>query len=568
MSSGRPSNPSEGTPWPGEKRPPGADQGNEATQASPSPEVGKEAKPPAPGQAAADPAPPAGTPAYGGSSTTGSSGATPPSRASTSIPQVGRPPAKAGISSRPSASAKPESAKPESATPAAGGKPSSGGSGASPSSGSGSSGGGGRSSSPPPPPPPTAPATKSGGGYVAGLLGGVVGAALAVFGGPMLMGPPPLAPEPASRLASVEASVRDLQSLSDNLEPTVRSAVEAAVAEVPSTDGAAIAAVAERLDAASGEVASLTSTLADLQQRLTDEAQRLDDARAAAVASLDEQLASEAQRLDDARAAAVASLEEQLAGQVERLEDARAAAVASLDEQLAGQAELTESVRTAASTEVADARAALTASLDTARATIQSTSDTVAALQEQVDALASAERRAAAASLLVRDIDRSIADGSPFVEPLDRLRQMASSNPELDATLSELQPYAESGVPTIQALRQSLEAVGATDETEAVAGYEWLGKTVDNLTDLVAVRAKGTDLDVATGDLVAADEALREGDLARAIATVEEAAAIEGGIDPAAAEAWLADARARLAAVTAQAQLDTQIRELLTATVN
>ena len=75
-------------------------------------------------------------------------------------------------------------------------------------------------------------------------------------------------------------------------------------------------------------------------------------------------------------------------------------------------------------------------------------------------------------------------------------------------------------------------------------------------------------MDVATGDLVAADEALRDGDLAGAIATVEEAAAVEGGIDPAAAEAWLDDARARQTAVSAQAQLDAHIRELLTATVN
>ena len=185
-----------------------------------------------------------------------------------------------------------------------------------------------------------------------------------------------------------------------------------------------------------------------------------------------------------------------------------------------------------------------------------------------MDALAGAEKRAAAAALLARDIDRSIADGSPFAEPLARLVEMSAGDAELDQTLSELQPFAESGVPTVQALRQSLEAVAETDTTDDIAGYEWLGKTVDNLTDLVAVRAKDTGTDVATGDLVAADEALREGDLARAIATVEEAAAIEGGIDPAAAEAWLVDAKARQTAVTAQSQLDTHIRELLTATVN
>jgi hypothetical protein len=82
------------------------------------------------------------------------------------------------------------------------------------------------------------------------------------------------------------------------------------------------------------------------------------------------------------------------------------------------------------------------------------------------------------------------------------------------------------------------------------------------------VRDKGGDIDVATGRLAAADQALREGDLATAIAAVEEVAAMDGGIDPAAAEPWLVDARARLAAVEAQSQLDAHIRELLTATVN
>ena len=363
----------------------------------------------------------------------------------------------------------------------------------------------------------------------------------------MLMGPPPLAPEPASRLASVEASVSDLQSLSSDLEPTVQSAVETAVAEVPSTDRAAIAAVEEQLETVTGAVATLTAAAAafDPEPVLAEQSDRL---------------ASLGTTLND--------LQEQLASEAERLDDARAAAVATLEEQLVGQAELTETVRAAASTEVAEAKAALDAELETIRGSIQSTSDTVAAVQSRVDALASAERRAAAASLLARDIDRSIEDGTPFVEPLDRLAEMSTGNAELDATLGELRPFAESGVPTVPALRQSLEAVAETDATEDVAGYEWLGKTVDNLTDLVAVRATDSEVDVATGDLLAADEALREGDLARAITTVEEAAAIEGGIDAAAAEAWLADARARQTAVSVQAQLDTHIRELLTATVN
>ena len=540
MSQGRPSNPSKGTQRPGEKRPPGADQGNKPKQASPSPQSGPPPKEPTPGPATAGQAAAGGKPSTGGPAAAGSTGTTPPSPAATGIPQVNRPPASASPAAASSASAKPGGS-----TPASGGRPPSGGSGSGSSGGPSSSGGGGSSGarSTPPPPPPAPPPAKSGGGYVAGLVGGVVGAALATFGGPMLMGPPPLAPESASRLASVEASVDDLQTLSSTLEPTVQSAVEAAVAEVPSSDGAAIAAVAEQLETVSGEVTTLTAAAAAFDP-----------------AEQGEQLASLGTTLTE--------LQAQLTSEAQRLDDARAAAVATLEEQLAGQAEQTANVGAAASAEIADAKAALTAELETVRGTIQSATDTVAAMQSQVDALAGAEKRAAAAALLARDIDRSIADGSPFAEPLGRLVEMSAGDTELDQTLSELQPFAESGVPTVQALRQSLEAVAETDTTEDIAGYEWLGQTVDNLTDLVAVRAKDTGTDVATGDLLAADEALSAGDLARAIATVEEAAAIEGGIDPAAAEAWLVDAKARQTAVTAQSQLDTHIRELLTATVN
>lgn len=376
----------------------------------------------------------------------------------------------------------------------------------------------------------------------------MVGAALATFGAPVVMGPPPLAPEPASRLADVETTVADLQTLSSNLEPTVQSAVEAAVAEVPSRDGAAIASLQEQLDATAGEVATL---------------------KAAAEAAVDPApLLAEQSDTITGLETTLAGLQEQLTSEVERLEDARAAAIAALDEQMAGQTALIEKTGATASSEVADAKAALMAELETVRGTVQSATGTVAALQGQVDTLKQAENRAAAAALLVRDIDQSVADGSPFAEPLERLIAMASGTPELETTLTELRPYAESGVPTVDKLRESLQALAETEPTLQVAGSEWLGKTVENITDLVSVRAKDADVDVATGQLAAADQALRNGDLAGAIATVEEVANAEGGIDAAAAEAWLADAHARLTAVTAQTQLDSYIRELLTATVN
>ncbi len=378
----------------------------------------------------------------------------------------------------------------------------------------------------------------------------------------MVMGPPPLAPEPASRLAevetaatsqgdrlaSIETTVADLQTLSSNLESTVQTAVEAAVAEVPSRDGAAIAALEGQLETAVGEVAALKAAAEAAVDPVPLLAEQGD-----AIAGLE---------------TALAGLQEQLTSEVQRLEDARAASVATLEDQLAGQTSLIEENRALVSSEIAEVQAALTAEITTVRGTIESANDTIAALQGQVDALKQAENRAAAAALLVRDIDRSVADGTPFADPLERLIEMVSGTPELETTLTELRPYAESGVPTVDKLRESLEALAETEPTLELGGSEWLGKTVENITDLVAVRAKDADVNVATGQLAAADQALRDGDLAGAIGTVETVASADGEIDAAAAEAWLAEARARLTAVTAQAQLDSYIRELLTATVN
>lgn len=123
-------------------------------------------------------------------------------------------------------------------------------------------------------------------------------------------------------------------------------------------------------------------------------------------------------------------------------------------------------------------------------------------------------------------------------------------------------------MPTLAALRQGLVALEASEPTAPVAGSQWLGRTVENLSGLVQVRERDGERDVASGRLAAADAALREGNVEQAISIVEELAAMPDAVDQAQAEAWLADARARASSSAAQAALDAHIRELLTATVN
>jgi hypothetical protein len=367
----------------------------------------------------------------------------------------------------------------------------------------------------------------------------VVGAALAVFGGPYVQGPPPLAPQAESRLSAVE-------SLADNLDPTVRTAVEAAIEEVPSRDGAAIAAVAENVEA-------LTATAAGLETQLTEVAGQLE--------ALDSEV-------EQQFAAASAEVDEMITATREAASTEVAAAQTAFEAELETLRGNLSEARETATAEVAAAQTAFEAELEAVRGELAAAQTQLETVQSEVAGFQQARNRAAAAALLVRDIDQSIESGAPFAEPLERLIPMAAEDATLTTTLEELRGYAESGVPTMQALRDGLIALAETEATPEVAGSEFLGQAVQNLYGLVEVRSKADETSVAFGLLADADSALRGGDIESAIERVDEAVAAGEGVDADIAAAWLADARARLAAVDAQAQLDAHIRELLTATID
>jgi hypothetical protein len=386
---------------------------------------------------------------------------------------------------------------------------------------------------------------------VAGIIGGVVGAGLAVFAAPLIQGPPPLGPEPEARLVTVEGrattqaerleaigdQLEQLQGLADTLEPTVRDAVVAAIADVPTRDAATMAALDQRVEALAGEVTVVAEAAAaaiDLVPLLEEQRERL-GALQTTLDALDGRIAAEASRVE--------MLTADTATQV-------------------------EAARAAASAEVEETQAALKGEIADVRSVLRTALDELGDVKGALDTMQQVQSRAAAAAMLAREIDQSIASGAPFEEPLERLIAMTDDDSELDPALSTLRPYAAEGVPTIGQLRTDLATLAETRPTPTVAGYEWLGQTVENISGLVTVRDKDSEAEIATGRLAEADQALRDGDVETAIARVEEVAAQPDGVDPELAERWLTDARARVTAVTAQARLDAHIRELLTATVN
>ncbi|MEZ5866452.1 MAG: hypothetical protein R3D25_21150, partial [Geminicoccaceae bacterium] len=227
-----------------------------------------------------------------------------------------------------------------------------------------------------------------------------------------------------------------------------------------------------------------------------------------------------------------------------------------------------ETARQAAKDELEATRATLAEGIAAFETDLESVRGDIASLGTTVSDMQLARNRAAAAALLVRDIDQSITAGEAFADPLDRLQAMGTGDAKLEATLASLAPAAASGVPTIDELRQGLVALEARETPAPIGGSEWLGRTVGNITGLVEVRDRDTDGTAATGLLGEADAALRQGDLDTAMSRVEATRDMPDGPDPAAIDAWLEQARARATAVAALAELDSQIRDLLTATVN
>jgi hypothetical protein len=118
-------------------------------------------------------------------------------------------------------------------------------------------------------------------------------------------------------------------------------------------------------------------------------------------------------------------------------------------------------------------------------------------------------------------------------------------------------------VQSVAALRQSFAPVAnaIVQAANATGGDNLIDRATDNLMRLVTVRPVGDDVrgDGADARVARAEAALDKGDLAGA---VSELGQLEGRPAEAAA-AWLAQAKARLGADQAVAQLRTQATDLL-----
>lgn len=186
----------------------------------------------------------------------------------------------------------------------------------------------------------------------------------------------------------------------------------------------------------------------------------------------------------------------------------------------------------------------------------QANGSTLAALQQQVDAVKATVERlrnsdtgAQALSLAAGQLRSALDTGAPLDETLALLRGLAQNDPGLANAVAALEPAAK-GVPSRTALAtgfaQAAEAARKADQPE---GGDWVDRSLSVVQDLVTVRpapgeVEGTGTDAV---LARAEGRLQRGDLAGAVE------AVKGLSGPAASAMapWRSQAEARLSAESA-----------------
>jgi hypothetical protein len=183
-------------------------------------------------------------------------------------------------------------------------------------------------------------------------------------------------------------------------------------------------------------------------------------------------------------------------------------------------------------------------------------------LARRLQAVEAAEAKAARAdpaapalALAVGQLRDAGLTGRPFARELDQLREIAKTRPDLAETAERLRPFAAKGVPTATDLKARFDAMAraVTVTARATGDGTWTDRVLARLSALVAVRRTDDRAPAGSSDAVlrAAEQALGKGDVAAAAAAVETLT----GPGRAAAEDWLADARARATLDSALADL-------------
>ena len=188
----------------------------------------------------------------------------------------------------------------------------------------------------------------------------------------------------------------------------------------------------------------------------------------------------------------------------------------------------------------------------------------VGALEQTDTNAAGAAVEAQATVLAVGQLREALRGTAPFAAELQAVGAVAADNPETSKAITELEPYAASGIPTLATLRRDFDRLAGdiVRADRALEGDGWFEWTVNRLMLLVTVRrtTDTQDLNSAEAVVARAETSLKADDLT---AAVKELGGLKGAAAAAAAAPWLEDARARLTAERAMATLHVHAVSLL-----
>jgi hypothetical protein len=211
------------------------------------------------------------------------------------------------------------------------------------------------------------------------------------------------------------------------------------------------------------------------------------------------------------------------------------------------------------------------------------TSASFAALRDEVEKLAAAQQGLAQSAkergadgtdqallLSLEPLRNAIDSARPFAPELSAMTALARDRPEVREALKPLEAVAAKGVPDTLALARRFEQEVAPAMLRAASAPRedsWTERLWSGLRSLVVIRrVDGTTGGDPTEAAVAlAEKALTANDLATAVMAVEGVTARATGPVQSSAQAWLTDARERVAAETALATLRQQLTERLAA---
>lgn len=163
------------------------------------------------------------------------------------------------------------------------------------------------------------------------------------------------------------------------------------------------------------------------------------------------------------------------------------------------------------------------------------------ALKSVMGSVQTQDLGAAAMLLALGELRGNLTKQKSFEEDLILLQKFAGDNPEMQASLARLAPYAKTGVLSRERLQQELKRISADIVMAKLRGEDVSvqDKVMGHLSTLVDVQKNGVPVDATKAITAQARQQMDQGDIHGAIATLQQ---LEG-VEAEAAQPWLQQAQ-------------------------